>query len=161
MCSRSSRFRLIIQHLHGRKLIPGEEKKTTTHIIGLKKIVSTRDGLVHIPTNLDVVVVHLLFLTLCNPVDCSMPGPPSFTNFQSLFKFMPIESVMPSSHLIILCHPLLLLPSIFPSIRVFSSESALHIWWPQYTHIPSFLDFLPFRSRRAEWSVLICTVGSR
>ena len=44
---------------------------------------------------------------------------------------MSIESVMPSSHLI-LCHPLLLLPSIFPSIRVFSSESALHIRWPKY-----------------------------
>ena len=44
---------------------------------------------------------------------------------------MSIKSVMPSSHLI-LCHPLLLLPSIFPSIRVFSNESALHIWWPRY-----------------------------
>ena len=44
---------------------------------------------------------------------------------------MPNESVMPSNHLI-LCQPLLLLPSIFPSIRVFSSESALHIWWPKY-----------------------------
>ena len=55
----------------------------------------------------------------------------SFTISQSLFKLMSIESVMPSSYLI-LCHPLLLLPSIFPSIRVFSSESALHIRWPKY-----------------------------
>ena len=55
----------------------------------------------------------------------------SITNSRSLFKLMSIESVMTSSHLI-LCHPLLLLPSIFPSIRVFSNESALRIRWPKY-----------------------------
>ena len=55
----------------------------------------------------------------------------SITNSRSSLKLMSIESVMPSSHLI-LCHPLLLLPSVFPSIRVFSSESALHIRWPKY-----------------------------
>ena len=54
----------------------------------------------------------------------------SITNCQSLLKLMPIESVMPSNHLI-LCHPLLLPPSIFPSIRVFSNESALRIRWPK------------------------------
>ena len=54
----------------------------------------------------------------------------SFTNSQSLLKLMFIESVMPSSHLI-LCHPCLLPPSIFPSIRVFSNESVLHIRWPK------------------------------
>ena len=55
----------------------------------------------------------------------------SFTISQSLPKLMSIESVMPSNHLI-LCRPLLLLPSIFPIIRVFSNESALHIRWPKY-----------------------------
>ena len=55
---------------------------------------------------------------------------PSLTNSWSLLKLMSIESVMPSNHLI-LCHPLPLLPSIFPSIRVFSSESVLHIRWPK------------------------------
>ena len=55
----------------------------------------------------------------------------SITNSWSLPKFMSIESVMPSNHLI-LCHPLLLLPSIFPRIRVFSNESALRIRWPKY-----------------------------
>ena len=55
----------------------------------------------------------------------------SITNSQSLPKLMSIESVMPSNHLI-LCRPLLLLPSIFLSIRVFSNESALHIRWPKY-----------------------------
>ena len=55
----------------------------------------------------------------------------SITNSRSLPKFMSTESVMPSNHLI-LCHPLLLPPSIFPSIRVFSNKSALHIKWPKY-----------------------------
>ena len=55
----------------------------------------------------------------------------SITNSQSLLKLMSVESVMPSNHLI-LCRPLLLLPSIFPSIRVFSNESALCIRWPKY-----------------------------
>ena len=55
----------------------------------------------------------------------------SITNSQSLLKLMSIDSVMSSNHLIF-CHPLLLLPSIFPSIRVFSNESALHIRWPKY-----------------------------
>ena len=70
--------------------------------------------------------------TLCDPMNRSMPGlPVSITNSQSLPKPMSIESVMPSNHLI-LCHPLLLLPSIFPSIRVFSNVSALHVRWPKY-----------------------------
>ena len=55
----------------------------------------------------------------------------SITNFGSLLKLMSIESAMPSNHLI-LCRPLLLPPSIFPSIRVFSNESVLHIRWPKY-----------------------------
>ena len=55
----------------------------------------------------------------------------SFTISQSLLKLMSMELVMPSNRLI-LCHPLLLLPSIFPSIRVFSKESVLHIRWPKY-----------------------------
>ena len=55
----------------------------------------------------------------------------SITNSRSLLKFMSIESVMPSNHLI-LCRPLFLPPSIFPSIRVFSNKSALHIRWPKY-----------------------------
>ena len=67
-------------------------------------------------------------LTFCDPMDCSMPGFLSITNSQSLLS---IESVMPSNHLI-LCCPFLLLPSIFPSIRVFSNESVLCIRWPKY-----------------------------
>ena len=70
--------------------------------------------------------------TLCDPRDCSTPGPaPSITNSRSLLRLVSIESVMPSYHLI-LCHSLLLPPSIFPSIRVFSNESVLRIRWPKY-----------------------------
>ena len=63
--------------------------------------------------------------------DCSMPGSSVLHISWSFFKFISIESVMPSNHLI-LCHPLLLLPSVFLSIRVFSKESVLHIRWPKY-----------------------------
>ena len=69
--------------------------------------------------------------TLCDPMDCSTPGLPVHHNSQSLLKLMSSDSVIPSNHLI-LCHPLLLLPSILPSIRVFSNESVLHIRWPKY-----------------------------
>ena len=64
-------------------------------------------------------------------MDCSTPALPVHPNSRSLLKFMSIESVMLSSHLI-LCHPLLLQPSIFPSIMVFSNESVLCIRWPKY-----------------------------
>ena len=64
-------------------------------------------------------------------MNCSTPGLLSITNSRRLPKLMSIESVMPSNHLI-LCHPLLLPPSIFPSVRVFSSKSALRIRWPKY-----------------------------
>ena len=73
----------------------------------------------------------LLCLTFCNPMEYSTPGLPVHHQLQSLPKLMFIELVMPSNHLI-LCCPLLLLPSIFPSIRVFSNESALCIRWPKY-----------------------------
>ena len=69
--------------------------------------------------------------TLCNPMGCSMPGSLSFTISWSLLKLISFESMMPFDHLI-LCHPLFLLPSIFPSIRAFTNESALHIWKPKY-----------------------------
>ena len=69
-------------------------------------------------------------MSLCDPKDCSMPHFPDL-HYLSLLRFMSIESMMPSHHLILSC-PLLLLPSIFPSIRVFSRELALHIKWPKY-----------------------------
>ena len=69
--------------------------------------------------------------SLCNLINHSMPGLPVHHQLLELCKLMSFESVMPSNHLI-LCHPLLLLPSIFPSIRLFSNESALCIRWPNY-----------------------------
>ena len=69
--------------------------------------------------------------TLCNPMHRSMPGLPVHHQHRSSLKLMSIESVMPFSHLI-LGHPLLLLPPIHPSIKVFSNESTLHMRWPKY-----------------------------
>ena len=68
---------------------------------------------------------------LCDPMNCSTPALPVHHQLPELPKFMSIESVMPSNHLI-LCRPLLRLPSTFPSIRLFSNESALCIRWPKY-----------------------------
>ena len=68
---------------------------------------------------------------LCDPMDCSTPGLPVCHQLPEFTKLMSIESMIPSSRLI-LCCPLLLLSSIFPSIRVFSNESALRIRWPKY-----------------------------
>ena len=74
----------------------------------------------------------------------------SFTISWSLLKFMSIESEMPSNHLVF-CHPLLLLPSIFPSIRVFSNELALHIRWPKYWSFSFSISITP----SSEYSGLI------
>ena len=68
---------------------------------------------------------------LATPWTAARQASLSIASSQSSLRLISIESVMPSSHLI-LCHPLLLLPSIFPSIRVFSNESVLHIRWPKY-----------------------------
>ena len=75
--------------------------------------------------------VTQLCLTLCDLMNHSTPGLSVHHKLLEFTKLMSIESVMPSNHLI-LCHPLILLPSIFPSIRVFSNESALCIRWPKY-----------------------------
>ena len=98
------------------------------------------------------------YLTLCDPMDCSMPGFPVFHNSQSLLKLMSIEPVMPSNHLI-LCRPLLLPPSILPSIRVFSKESVLHIRWPKYWsfsfNISSSNEFSGLISFSMDWLDLL------
>ena len=81
--------------------------------------------------NLICCSVAQSYLTLCDPMDCSMPGFPFHHQLLELTQTHIHRSVMPSNHLI-LCCPLLLLPSIFPSIRVFYNESTLHIRWPKY-----------------------------
>ena len=71
------------------------------------------------------------YLFLCDPKDCSIPGFLSFTNSQSLLKFMSIELMMPSNHLI-LCHPFILLPSVFPASRYCPVSQIFHMRWPKY-----------------------------
>ena len=87
----------------------------------------------------------------------------SITNSQSLLKLMSVESVIPSNHLI-LCHPLLLLPSVFPSIRVFSNESALRIKWPRdwsfsFSISPSS-EYSGLISFRIDWMDLLAVQGT-
>ena len=97
----------------------------------------------------------LLFVT---PWTAACKSSLSITNAQSLLKLMSIESVMPSNHLI-LCLPLLLPPSIFPSIRVFSNESVLHIMWPEYWSfsfsISPSSEYSGFFSFRIDWFDLL------
>ena len=100
--------------------------------------------------------------TLCNPMYCSRQTSLSITNSQSLLKLMSIESVMPSNHLI-LCRPLLLPPSIFPSIRVFSNESVLPIRWPKYWsfsfNISPSNEYSGLISFRIDWLDLLAVQG--
>ena len=84
----------------------------------------------------------------------------SFTISRSLLKLMSVKSVMPSNHLI-LCHPLLLLPSIFPSIRVFSNELALHMRWPKYWSFSfSISPSNEYSGLRIDWFDLLDVQGT-
>ena len=99
--------------------------------------------------------------TLCDPMNCSMPDFLSITNSRSLLQLMSIDSVMPSNH--ILCHPLLLLPSIFPSIRVFSNETVLPIRWPKHWSFSSSIsppnEYSGLISFRMDWFDLLQSKG--
>ena len=98
-----------------------------------------------------------------NPWTAACQASPSITNSRSLLKFIPIESVMPSNHLV-LCHPLFLPPSIFSSIRVFSNESVLHIRWPKYWsfsfNISPFNEHSGVISFRIDWLELLAVQGT-
>ena len=102
-------------------------------------------------------------LTLCDPMDCSTPGFHVQHQLPELLKLMSIESVRPSNHLI-LCHPLLLPPSIFPSIRVFSNESVLRIRWPKYQsfsfNISPSNEYSRLISFRVDWLDLLAIRGT-
>ena len=93
-----------------------------------------------------------------------MPGFPAIINSWSLLKLMSIKSVMPSNHLILLCRPLLLLPSIFPSIRIFSSESVLLIRWSKYWSFSFSIslsnDYSGLISFRMDWLDLHAVQGT-
>ena len=105
-------------------------------VVKVEFIHSPANTLLSAPSGARLVLVHFSSVaqscpTLCDPKDCCTPGLPAVTNSRSLLKLMSIELVMPSNHLI-LCRPLLLPPSVFPSIGVFCIESVLHIRWPKY-----------------------------
>ena len=114
--------------------------------------------------HLQLSSVSQSYLTLCDPMDCSMPGFPTITNSQRLFKLMSLELVMLSNHLI-LCL-LLLLPSVFPNIRVFSNESALCIRWPKYWSFSFSITISPSNensgliSVRIDWFDLLVVQGT-
>ena len=101
--------------------------------------------------------------TLCDPMNCSKPGLPVITSTRSLLKFMSIESVLPSNNLV-LCHPLLILPSIFPSISIFSNESVLCIRWPKYWsfsfNISPTNEYSGLISFRMDWLNLLAVQGT-
>ena len=99
----------------------------------------------------------------CDPMDCSTPGSPVHHQLWSLLKLMSIESVMPSNHLI-LGHPLLL-PLVFPSIRVFSNQSVPYIRWPKYWtcsfSISPSKEYSGLISFRMDWLDLSCPRDSQ
>ena len=101
--------------------------------------------------------------SLCNLMACSTPGLPVYHQISEFTKLMSIESVTPSNHLI-LCCPLLLLPSIIPSIRVFSNESVLHIRWPKYWsfsfNISPSNEYPGLTSFRIDWLDLLAVQGT-
>ena len=102
-------------------------------------------------------------LILCDPMDCRTQASLSITNSQSLLKLISIESMMPSNNLI-LCHPLLLLLSINPRIRVFSSESILCISWPKYWsfsfNISPSNEYSGLISFKTDWFDLLAVQGT-
>ena len=107
---------------------------------------------------------HSIMSTLCDPMDCTMPGFPVHQgNSWSLLKLMSTESVMPSNQRV-LCHPLLLLTSIFPSIRVFSNESVLCIRQPEYWSfrfsISPSNEYSGLNSFRMDWFNLLVVQGT-
>nr|KAB0337357.1 hypothetical protein FD754_025234 [Muntiacus muntjak] len=99
----------------------------------------------------------------CDPWTTTRQASLSITNSRSLIKLRSIESVMPSNHLII-CRPLLLLPSIFPSIKVFSNESVLHIRWPKYWSFSFSIspsnEYEGLPSIRMDWLHLLAVQGT-
>ena len=101
--------------------------------------------------------------TLCNPMDCSTPGLPVHHQLPELLKLMSTELVMPSN-LLLFCHPLLLLPPIIPSIRVFSNESVLCIRWPKYWSFSSSIslsnEYSGLISFRMDWLDLLAVQGT-
>ena len=117
--------------------------------------------LVHYEYSVQFSSVTQSFPTLCDPLDCTLQASLSITNSRNLLRLMFIESVMPFNHLI-LCCPLLFLPSFFPSIRVFSNESVLCIRLPNYWRfsISPSNEYSGLISLRMDWLDLLAVQGT-
>ena len=134
--------------------------KGPVHLLFLEHQMASRETYLKFFSSVQLLSCIRLFTTSWTTVrQASL----SITNFQSLLKLMSIEAVMSSNHLI-LCRPLLLLPSIFPSIRVFSNESALRIRWPKYWsfsfNISSSNEHSGLISFRMDWLDLLAVQGT-
>ena len=142
-----------------------ELRKNSMHLISIHKakrmenIYKSQFSLIHQEQFISSVAQSCL--TLCHPMESSTPGFPVHRSW-SLLKLMSIALVTPSNHLI-LCHPLLL-PSIFPRIRVCAKESALHISWPKYWSFSFSIgpsnEYLGLISFRIDWSDLLEIQGT-
>ena len=124
---------------------------------GIKELPFTLHPVHQYLINFLYCLLQSLCLTPCDPIDCSTSGFPSFTISQSLLRFISNGSVMLSNHLI-LCCPLLLLSSLFPSIRVFSNESALRSRCPKDWNLSS--EYSGLISFRINWFDLLLVHGT-
>ena len=134
-----------------------------SHLKHITSFSCNRSSSVLEESTLSRCLVAQLCPSLCDPMDCSMPGSLSITNSWSLLKLMSIKkSVKPSNHLILCCT--FLLPSIFPSIRVFSSESVLHIRCPNYWSLNFSIspsnEYSGLISFRMDWLDILAVQGT-
>ena len=127
----------------------------------LREVIHCSQG--HVAKSVLFSSLAQLCLTLCDLMDCSMPGFPVHRQLPELTQTQSIESAMPSNHLILSC-PLFLLTSIFPSIRVFSKKSVLRIRWPKYWSfsfsINTSNEYSGLTSFRIDWLDLLTVQGT-
>ena len=137
-------------------------KKKTHHTLLIKLAWQKHKNRFPYRTKKDITISQSVVSDSVTPWTAACQASLSFTNSRSLLKLMAIESVIPSNHLI-LCHPLLLLPSIFPSMRVFSKESVL-IRWPKYWSFSFSIspsnEYSGLISFRIDWFDLLAVQGT-
>ena len=125
----------------------------------LREVIHCSQG--HVAKSVLFSSLAQLCLTLCDLMDCSMPGFPVHRQLPELTQTQSIESAMPSNHLILSC-PLFFLTSIFPSIRVFSKKSVLRIRWPKYCSfsVSPSNEYSGLISFRTDWFDLLAVQGT-
>ena len=138
-------------------------KKKTRHTLLIKLAWQKHKNRLPYRTKKDITISQSVVSDSATPWTAACQASLSFTNSRSLLKLMAIESVIPSNHLI-LCHPLLLLPSILPSIRAFSNESVLLIKWPKYWSFSFSInpsnECSGLISFRMDWLALLAVQGT-